>query len=344
MSAKIKQEYQILHDDEIDIKALWMVLWTNKFALAKIVSGFFLLGIIYIIFATRLYYSNSTIIPSEADASSSMSSMLSLASSVGMSVSQPSEAPTVNIIDFALSRRLRDDILGKIWIDKKGKEIDLISLWEISDTTGIINAIKSGIKLILHSEPNTEEETRLKWFEDGRDVLEERVIALPNENGLILVEVWMEDPLIAKNMTRYVIESMVEYTKRLKADQGKKDREFLVQRMNDVKIELQQAEDKMTEFQKDNRRVIDSPELLIELANLKRDVEIKTQLYITLQNEYEFARLEEAKDSSGLIILDDANYPIEPDVPKIILVIIISIMMGSILSIPIFLIYRAVRH
>ena len=82
---------------------------------------------------------------------------------------------------------------------------------------------------------------------------------------------------------------------------------------------------------------------MIDMANLRRDVELKTQLYLTLQNEYEFARIEEAKDITGIIILDPANYPVEPDKPKKLGILIASVFVGFILSIPGFLLYRAIK-
>lgn len=343
MSKDKKQEYQILHDDEIDVKALWMVLWTNKFALIKITGGFFVLGIVYIIFSTTLYYSNATIIQTEAEASSSMTSMLSLASSVGMDIGAPATAPTISVVDIVLSRTLRNSILDKTWITKQKKEVDLISYWEINDSSGVVNAIKSGIKSLMGSEKRNDEEARLKWYEEGRKILENRVIAGPNDNGLLMIEVWMEDPLITKEMTEYVIEAIIDYNKKIKSEQWKTNREFLIQRMQEVKLELQAAEDAMIQFQEDNRRVTDSPELLIELANLRRDVEIKTALYMTIQNEFEFVRMEEAKDSANILVLDGAYYPVEADQPKVIIILIVSILLGSILSMPIYLIYRSVK-
>ncbi len=339
-----KQVYQIIHDDEIDLKALWMVLWTNKLALVKITAGFFLMGIIYLLFATTLYYSNSIIVQTEEEASSSMGSIVDMAAAVGMDIGGSSSGAAVSIIDFVLSRRLRDNILEKKWLNKNQNEIDLIAFWDISDTTGIIYALQAGLKNILNMEATTEAEIRIKWFEKGRNILAERVRAQKTDTGLTMIEVWMEDPLIARNMTNYIIEAMIEYTNKLKVERWKTNREFLIKRMDEVKVEMKQTENNMIKFQKDNQRVMDSPELLIDLANLKREVEMKTQIYMTLQGEYEFARLEEAKDLSGIVILDSANYPTEVDQPSVMIILIVSVLLGSVLSIPIFLIYRGIRQ
>ena len=76
---------------------------------------------------------------------------------------------------------------------------------------------------------------------------------------------------------------------------------------------------------------------------MRRDVEIKTQLYISLQNQYELARMEEAKDHTGIVVLDSAFYPVEPASPKRFPVLIISIFIGTFLSVPLFLLVRGIR-
>jgi uncharacterized protein involved in exopolysaccharide biosynthesis len=121
-----KLNYQIIHDDEIDLKALWMILWTNKLALVKITAGFFLLGIVYLLFTTTLYYSNSIIVQTEDEASSSMGGITDIAASVGMDIGGSSTGAAVSIIDFVSSRRLKDKILEEKWVNKRGEAIDLI--------------------------------------------------------------------------------------------------------------------------------------------------------------------------------------------------------------------------
>jgi len=340
-----KQDYQIIHTDEIDIKALWMVLWTNKRTLLKITAGFFLLAIIYLMFfATTLYYSNSTVVQTEAEASSSMTSMLSLASSVGMDVGAAVASPEVNVIDFVQSRRMQNTVLGKTWDIGKSSQTDLLTYWEINDTTGVVFGLIRGVSNVLGLEEKTEEEIRERWFEAGRKTLSDRINARYTETGLLMVEVWMEDPKLTRSLTNYIVQAIVEYTNEVKANRWRNNINFLEKRLGELKIELIQAEDNFTDFQKENRRISDSPDLIVEMANLRRDMEIKTQLYLVLQNEYEFARVEEAKDITGIVVLDPAFYPVEAAKPQKLGLLIVSIIVGFILSIPGYLIYRGIKQ
>ena len=154
----------------------------------------------------------------------------------------------------------------------------------------------------------------------------------------------MEDPFLAQSIANFIVNSTVQYTNDVKMDSWSRTREFYIKRLDEVKIELDIAEQIFTNFQKENRRVIDSPDLIAKLANLKRDLEIKTALYITLQNEYEFARIEETKDLTGIKVLDEAEYPIEVNRPKKKILLFLGMFVGSILSLPIFLINRAFKN
>lgn len=343
MPKKSHRDYQIIRNDEIDLKALILVLWTGKWSLVKIALSTLPLAIIYLIFATTLYYSNSIIVPTDDASSSAMSSISSLASTVGLDMGSSSDGISVDIADYASSRQLRNTLLETPWTNKKGETINLIDEWGISDTSGFLSTLGSAIRSITGAEAKTSEEVHLKWLEAGRNILEERVIARHIENGLIMVEVWMEDPVLAMNIANFVVQNSIDFTKETKVKSWSENKQFLSKRMGEVSIALQAAEDKMTQFQKDNRRIIDSPELSIELANLRREVEIKTQLYIGLQNQYEFARMEEAKDQTGIVVLDPAYYPVEAASPKKVMVIIISLILGGIISVPGFLIYRGFR-
>ena len=56
---------------------------------------------------------------------------------------------------------------------------------------------------------------------------------------------------------------------------------FIENRMIEVKKDLTIAEDGLKEFRDRNRNIISSPALLLQQARLVRDVEVQTQVYIT---------------------------------------------------------------
>ena len=63
-------------------------------------------------------------------------------------------------------------------------------------------------------------------------------------------------------------------------------------------------EDKLKNFRQKNRNILSSPELLLEQTRLIRNVEVQSQLYITLLSQYELVSIEESENFSFIEILD----------------------------------------
>ena len=341
MKNKYKNDYKIIQKDQIDLRTLWKVLIGNWRSLLTITLSFVFLTLIYLFFATPLYYSNSTLY--NVEQKNTINKLTSLASIAGADLGVNSQSSNVDLVDYALSRRLKNQIIEQKWFIKDN-DIHLTSFWKIDDTTGFVYSLKNILSSISGNNQKLDELKRLRWKNKTLKKLNDRIVAGYNTTGLLKVEVWMEDPFLAQSIANFIVNSTVQYTNDVKMDSWSRTREFYIKRLDEVKIELDIAEQIFTNFQKENRRVIDSPDLIAKLANLKRDLEIKTALYITLQNEYEFARIEETKDLTGIKVLDEAEYPIEVNRPKKKILLFLGMFVGSILSLPIFLINRAFKN
>ena len=343
MKNDLNDGFNIINNDEIDLKILWIVLLKNKRSLLYITGAVVSLMAFYLFFiATPLYYSNSTIFKIQNESKSPINKLSSIASIAGLSVGSESSSANVDLVDYVSSRTIKNAIIQKNW-QTKNNETDLISYWGINDTTKLTYFLNTLFKSITGSNNRTKDERKLKWSYRAMSKIDDRIIAKYKDTGLFTIEVWMEDPLLAQSITDYIVNSIVKYTNVVKMDSWSKTREFYIQRLREVKIELDETETTLIKFQKENRRIIDSPDLIVDLVNLKRDVEIKTALFITLQNEYEFARIEETKDLTEFKILDKAMYPLEIVKPKKKLLLLVSLFVGFIFSIPSYLLFRAFR-
>ena len=67
----------------------------------------------------------------------------------------------------------------------------------------------------------------------------------------------------------------------------------------------------MKDFKERNRGYEDSPELFMKYSRFFREVEAKKEVYLTLQQQLELARIEEVRKSPILHILDYAVQPHE---------------------------------
>ena len=78
----------------------------------------------------------------------------------------------------------------------------------------------------------------------------------------------------------------------------------MVSRLQEARKELDSAEDALQQFLEDNRTYQDSPRLVVQEARLQRRVDLLQQVYLTLAQSYERARIDEARNTPVINIID----------------------------------------
>lgn len=97
---------------------------------------------------------------------------------------------------------------------------------------------------------------------------------------------------------------------------GSARRQFAEAQATRARGDLTVAEDSLRRFEEQNRRVADSPTLQFEEARLRRRVELAQELYLTLDREFEQARIDEVRDTPVLNVIDPPVAPTQRDSPK----------------------------
>ena len=76
----------------------------------------------------------------------------------------------------------------------------------------------------------------------------------------------------------------------------------------------------------------DIPEMETELRKLNREVEVFNTLFIYLTQQYEDAKIQEAKNTPTIQLLDSAKVPINKSAPKRFLIVIVMVLISFISS------------
>ena len=87
----------------------------------------------------------------------------------------------------------------------------------------------------------------------------------------------------------------------------------------------------------------DVPELGVELVRLKREVEIQNTLFVFLTQQYEEAKIKEAKDTPKVQILDYPQIPQLKSAPKRVLILIFCIISTFFVNV-LFILYKSERR
>ena len=121
---------------------------------------------------------------------------------------------------------------------------------------------------------------------------------------------------------------METYLIEMRQVDGGRNRSFLDDRVAVVSGELGKAEEKLKEFRVANRRVDDSPDLLLQQDRLKRDVLMQEQIFLELQRQKEVAKIEEVKNTPVLNVLDSARRPDRPSRPRRVILVAMGFALG----------------
>jgi uncharacterized protein involved in exopolysaccharide biosynthesis len=111
-------------------------------------------------------------------------------------------------------------------------------------------------------------------------------------------------PELASQVNRRVLETVNEFNLERRQIQARDERVFVEARRDTAEAEFRSAEDQLEDFLKQNRRYQDSPDLTFQASRLQRRVDLRQQVYLTLAQTYEQARIEEVRNTPVITVVD----------------------------------------
>tara|TARA_B100001029_G_C15043731_1_gene445550 strand:- start:635 stop:1594 length:960 start_codon:yes stop_codon:yes gene_type:complete len=300
----------IIKNDEIDFKELFIVLWNDRFKILKILLICIFLGFVYLFKTPKLYMSSISIYPAKETNNSKLNQFQGFASTLGIDMSN-NESP-YNIPDIIESRKLKKQLIYKKWYSEKYSDtINLINYWGIDKVKNA--SIESEIKAL--------------------SILNSRISVLEGKSGLISIKVEMEEPGLARDIANFIYPAIVKFTTEKHLAFSKLNLEFINERQEEIMKQLASAEEELKKFRERNRSIVESPKLQLEMERLLRTVEIQKEVFITLQQQYELARIEQVKESPSVVILDDAMLSLKSHYPNVKIIILTILILGIFLGI-----------
>jgi len=110
------------------------------------------------------------------------------------------------------------------------------------------------------------------------------------------------------------------------------NRQFIEKRLLESKLQLTEAEESLKSLRQRNMNYYSTtdPELAMLNNQLQREVEVKSQVYLTLCQQYELASIQEKKEIPVIQILDSAQPPSVKSGPSRAKTAIIGFLFGAI--------------
>ena len=144
---------------------------------------------------------------------------------------------------------------------------------------------------------------------------------------IITLEVTSEWQWFSEILNKSMLESLNDFNVGKRESRATFERIFTENRLSEAQKELESVEDSLAEFYARNRRIEDSPSLMAEAARTQRRVEVSQQVYLTLSQAYEEARIEEARNTPLITVIDRPEGSSEP-LGSILIQIILGALLG----------------
>lgn len=152
------------------------------------------------------------------------------------------------------------------------------------------------------------------------------------KTGVIDLAVTARNPILALQVNTRLIELLNQFNLESRQTQAGAERRFTEQRLGEVKGDLRAAEDQLQHFLQRNREYRNAPELNFQQDRLQRQVQLQQQLYTTLSQSFEQAKIEEVRDTPVITVVEPPEAPVRPDPRGLVRNAFLTIILGAVLG------------
>ena len=154
--------------------------------------------------------------------------------------------------------------------------------------------------------------------------------------GIFTIKTHASEPQLATEINQAIIDELDTHQRKYIKRKTSKTRKFIDERILETEKELRLSEEALKSFMDRNRRIENSPGLLLEKQRLTREVTVMTGVFTSLKQQLETSKIDEVKESNYVIVLDPPKQPLQRSKPNkrltVILVGLISIGLGVVIS------------
>lgn len=240
---------------------------------------------------TPTYTASASFVPEGQSATGKLGDLAGLAGQLGISIGPEANQSPRFYAQIVQSRELLEGILNdKFPLGRR----------EAPGTDSVV---------LLHF-LNARGRTPAKQLDAGVRVLRKHITAdVDNQTNIITLSVDASDPVVASAVANRLIHDVDVFNLERRQSTARQRRLFIEQRLGDARQALRVAEDAVAAWLQQNRSYATSPTLQAEYQRLERQANIQQQVYLTLSQQYETARIEEVNSTPMITVIDSAVPP-----------------------------------
>lgn len=174
-----------------------------------------------------------------------------------------------------------------------------------------------------------DEDTPQKTLAKAVSHLTDRVtVSKDAASGVVTLQTQAKWPKLAELLNRRLIDLISDFDLVKRQSAAQAERKFIEGRLGDTKAELEQHEAELMRFLQENRTYTESPRLRFDADRLQNRVDLQRQVYTTLAQSYEQARINEVRNTPVLTFIDRPEGSVRPEKS-----LLLSILLGGIVGV-----------
>lgn len=149
-------------------------------------------------------------------------------------------------------------------------------------------------------------------------------------------------PDLAVAINQRLLDQLSEFNLERRQSRAAAEREFLESRLAEAGEDLRAAEADMERFLSENRLYAQSPQLAFEHARRQRRLDLLQQLYISLAQGYEQARVDEVRNTPVITVVDQPRGPAKKTYPNVPVNGLLGLVLGGLVAITVVVVREVV--
>lgn len=154
-------------------------------------------------------------------------------------------------------------------------------------------------------------------------------VRMETQTGLVSLAVSDRSPNLAERIASQLLETLNRFNMTVRRSQATAEREFITQQLGSARADLAAAEAALQSFLSANRVYQNSPELTLRRSRLEREISLRQQIYESLSQSLEQARIDEVRDTPVITIIDRPAAAIHADSRGLSSRLLIGLILGA---------------
>ena len=191
-----------------------------------------------------------------------------------------------------------------------------------------------------------EEDTEGLRVERTIEALRDGIVSVQTgrETGIVTVAVQTDWADLSEAIATRLLDEIALFNLDTRQSQAAAERVFIEERVDSARHALDAGETAMQAFLQANRQWENSPDLTFQHDRLQRDISLRQQVYTTLVQSFEQARISEVRDTPVITVLQAPFLPPGPDDRRLMLIVALGVVLGGMAGVVLAFVVEAVKR